>query len=79
MRNDASMQAAGFYTVGKDHAFNWMTTNPDASRDELVAALMETGKRWPMPRSLLKETAILIADRVFLVTGRHQVNRSPEA
>ena len=77
-RNDYAALAAGFYTVGKDFAFEWMSTNANATFDELVDALLSSGSAKQLPSGIARTTSEMIANRVFLQTGRLNESNAPE-
>jgi hypothetical protein len=65
---DYSAEVGAFYTIGKDFAFDWIEKNPDATKCQLVAALLDGHKM--LPSGIAGATAERIANRVFSVTGR---------
>lgn len=65
---DYSVEISAFYTIGKDFAFDWLEKNPNATWDQLVAAVLERQKM--LPAGIAGTTAEKIADRVFAVKGR---------
>jgi predicted DNA-binding transcriptional regulator AlpA len=67
-QKDYSVEISAFYTIGKDFAFEWLEKNPNATWDQLVAAVLE-GQNM-LPAGIAGTTAEKLADRVFAVTGR---------
>lgn len=62
------VEISAFYTTGKDFAFDWLEKNPNATRSELVSAVLDGQKM--LPEGIAATTAERIANRVFQVTGR---------
>ena len=67
-QKEYSVAISAFYTIGKDFAFDWLEKNPNATWDQLVAAVLERQKM--LPTGIAGTAAEKIADRVFAVTGR---------
>lgn len=65
MAKDYAYAIGNFYTVGKDFAFDWMEDNPNASKDQLIKAILD-GQRM-LPPQIAEQTAKRIANRVFEV------------
>lgn len=59
------MEVSMFYTVGKDHAFAWMSQHPEATQDQLVEELVRDQRT--LPQDLARKTAEQIAARVLHV------------
>ena len=64
MRIPISVEAEGFYVVGKDAAASYLYEHPHATAEELVAWLVARAPR-RLPSSVAQHTAKRIAERVM--------------
>jgi hypothetical protein len=75
---DEQMQADGLYTLGKEYAFEWISTHPNASIEELIDELKKCKPAWRIKSPLFNATVRKIAKRVMLVTGKSCVETREE-
>jgi ABC-type nitrate/sulfonate/bicarbonate transport system ATPase subunit len=67
---DEQAQAGAMYTLGKDHAFEWISTHPNASIEELIDELKKAKSKWRINSHLFDSTVQKIANRVMFVMDK---------
>lgn len=67
---DEQEQAGAMYTLGKDHAFEWISAHPNASIEELIDELKKAKSKWHISSHLFNATVEKIANRVMFVMDK---------